>query len=1109
MFDTGKIYAFWNMTKGIRDALIGTIQNAINFTETTNKFEVSMGNMKNAAYKFINATSEQFGLAKEELMNYQSTYNNIMKSLSGVTNETAYRVSESLTKMAIDYASLFNVSVGSSMTKFQAALTGQIKPIRSDSGYDISEKTLATKAKDLGVTTSVKSLSEMDKRLLRIIALMEQLRATGAMGDFAKTIEQPSNQLKILSNQLKELSTWIGNVFLGTIGKILPYVNGFVMALKEIVKTLAFLVGYENTGSVADPLEEADEYSSNTATNLGTAAKNAKELKKQLYGFDVLNVQQTPTSTSGGTSGASTGVTPEILAALKDYDNLMSNVRMKATDIRDKILEWLGFTYDLNDEGQITNLKLGKGLTNLKKIEIVVKGILALFAIKKITKWIGTVKGAVSSIIGLFSKKSVDAGLSGGSASSFKIPSVTETLKALADLAIIIGGVIALVGVIGAFTQIPVVAYVITTGMNTLKEVFGGITLLLPSMAGLSAIAVILGKIGVATVAKGFADLAIIIGGTSVLITAIGAFVSIPYFGSFLNTGIESVTKVFKGLQEIMLPLVEVSALMLVLGLATPATMLSGLVGFAIIIGGVETVVIALGALTEIMEQLNLTKLADKGFVSLNKIATAIGEFAGNLLGGFVEATFSSIEGIGTSLSNFMINATPFMEGVNNINAESAKGAKYLAEMLLDLTSAQIITGLTSWLVGEASLEDFGRQLAAFAPYYKKYATTVKNVDAKVVTASANAAKALAEFANNLPKQGGMKDWFIGTSSIDKFGTVLPGFGANLKKYSDNVSGINSDIITASANAAKTLAEFANNLPNKGGIVSWFTGDNTLEDFSKVLPEFGTNLKKYSNNVSGLKSEAVTASANAAKAISELARNLPNSGGLVALFTGDNSIDAFGKKLATFGEYFFKYYKNIKDIAISKINIVTDSVKTLISAFVTVKDKGLTNTVKDFGSNLSSAGKNLVKFYSQAFTKKEGKTIGETFGTGIGAGVISKVKESFPLSLQLSSGNTQLKTFSITARKFGGFPSIGEMFIAREAGPELVGTIGSKSAVVNNEQIVEAVSRGVAQAVAGVMGSNNGGEYNLYIDGQQITDIVTKRMNRMANITGGGYAYGQ
>lgn len=163
--------------------------------------------------------------------------------------------------MAIDYSSLFNVGTEDSMKKFEAALTGSIRPIRSTSGYDISETTIGVKAQELGVETPVRQLSQMEKRLLRIIVLMEQLKATGAMGDFARTIEQPANQLKILSEQLKELGTWIGNVFINALGSVLPYINGFVMALKEVAKFFATLFGYENLGSIGDPLQIQEEES--------------------------------------------------------------------------------------------------------------------------------------------------------------------------------------------------------------------------------------------------------------------------------------------------------------------------------------------------------------------------------------------------------------------------------------------------------------------------------------------------------------------------------------------------------------------------------------------------------------------------------------------------------------------------------------------------------------------------------------------------------------------------------------------------------------------------------------------------------------------------------
>jgi hypothetical protein len=78
----------------------------------------------------------------------------------------------------------------------------------------------------------------------------------------------------------------------------------------------------------------------------------------------------------------------------------------------------------------------------------------------------------------------------------------------------------------------------------------------------------------------------------------------------------------------------------------------------------------------------------------------------------------------------------------------------------------------------------------------------------------------------------------------------------------------------------------------------------------------------------------------------------------------------------------------------------------------------------------------------------------------------------------------------------GGFPMTGQMFIAREAGPELVGSIGGHTAVVNNNQIVESVSSGVYRAVREAMNGQSGNnaplEVKLYLDGKQITTAVER-----------------
>lgn len=88
----------------------------------------------------------------------------------------------------------------------------------------------------------------------------------------------------------------------------------------------------------------------------------------------------------------------------------------------------------------------------------------------------------------------------------------------------------------------------------------------------------------------------------------------------------------------------------------------------------------------------------------------------------------------------------------------------------------------------------------------------------------------------------------------------------------------------------------------------------------------------------------------------------------------------------------------------------------------------------------------------------------------------------------------------------GGFPSEGEFFLAREAGPEMVGKIGNRSAVANNDQIVEAISEGVYAAVVSAMSGQSGSgaqEINIYLDGRQITAAVEKRQReRGASLMG-------
>lgn len=190
---------------------------------------------------------------------------------------------------------------------------------------------------------------------------------------------------------------------MGTIGAILPYINGFVMALKEIVKLFAFFVGFTMpSGETAEFFEDVEDYSIGIGDGIGAAANNAKELKKQLQGFDALNVITTQSSSSGGGGGGGAAgldtVSPELLKALGQYDSLMESVQMKATGIRDRIMEWLGFTKKVNEETGEVEWVLDKGYTNFEKIRDILVLIGTIFGGWKLAKGISWLMGKLQSL---------------------------------------------------------------------------------------------------------------------------------------------------------------------------------------------------------------------------------------------------------------------------------------------------------------------------------------------------------------------------------------------------------------------------------------------------------------------------------------------------------------------------------------------------------------------------------------------------------------------------------------------------------------------------------------------------------------------------------------
>ncbi|MEE1050208.1 MAG: hypothetical protein U0M60_22620 [Clostridia bacterium] len=177
-----KLYFVRNITKQLGENLAKVVQYGIDYEETLNLWQVAMKGNTAEARKFITEMNRAYGVSEATLMNYQATFKNMLGALGGIKPEDAYGLSEVLTQMALDYASLYNVGIEESMTKFQAVLAGQVRPIRNESGYDITQATLGEIYKDIGGTKTVRQLSETEKRLLRILAVYRQMKDT-AVGD--------------------------------------------------------------------------------------------------------------------------------------------------------------------------------------------------------------------------------------------------------------------------------------------------------------------------------------------------------------------------------------------------------------------------------------------------------------------------------------------------------------------------------------------------------------------------------------------------------------------------------------------------------------------------------------------------------------------------------------------------------------------------------------------------------------------------------------------------------------------------------------------------------------------------------------------------------------
>ena len=388
----GGAFGFLNLAKwtgifymGRRIARVvqGIVQQGADYTETLNLWETAMSGNLGVATEFVNKMNEAYGISEKTLMNAQAIFKNMLGSLGQISETMAYQLSEGITQMALDYASLYNVTFEQAFEKFQAALAGQVRPIRSVSGYDITENTLYQLYQTLGGEKSVRNLSRTEKQLLSILAIFRQMNASGAVGDLKKTMESYANQSRVLKESWQDVKSYAGLIFVDLLEdyNVLVNINAVMIFIGDTLKAVA-----ESMGAIKS--YGGDIFGATTDSAM-EAVEATDELNGKLLDFDKFRALS-------GSGDEQVGLDEKLLQALSSYDTILGDASMAARDLAEQFKISSGL-FDENGVFQPERWEeIEKGI---KGVAIAIGTFSAALAVVNIVKWLASPVGLATAAI--------------------------------------------------------------------------------------------------------------------------------------------------------------------------------------------------------------------------------------------------------------------------------------------------------------------------------------------------------------------------------------------------------------------------------------------------------------------------------------------------------------------------------------------------------------------------------------------------------------------------------------------------------------------------------------------------------------------------------------
>lgn len=284
-------------------------------SEVQNVVDVTFPHMSGQINQFAQNAAKQFGLSETMTKRFAGTFGAMAKAF-GFGEKAAYDMSTALTGLSGDVASFYNISQDEAYTKLKSVFTGETESLK-DLGIVMTQAALDSYALANGFGKTTANMSEMEKVALRYQFVQNQL-ATAA-GDFSRTSDGWANQVRILQLQFESLKATIGQGLINVLSPVIQVINtiiGKLMSLANAFRAFTELItGKKGSGGGVSAAAAGMESLAKSADKAGTAAsgaggaakKAAKDLKGVSTGIDELNIISAPNESGGGGSGGSGG----------------------------------------------------------------------------------------------------------------------------------------------------------------------------------------------------------------------------------------------------------------------------------------------------------------------------------------------------------------------------------------------------------------------------------------------------------------------------------------------------------------------------------------------------------------------------------------------------------------------------------------------------------------------------------------------------------------------------------------------------------------------------------------------------------------------------------